>query len=281
VDLSIKGKVALVTGAGHGIGAAIARALAEQGAQVALNYFRSGRSAGALAAALRRKGFQARAYRADIGDPLDVCTMTARIRSDLGPITILVNNAAVMLPGQPIERTTWRDFQAELNVALRGAFFCLQSAIEDMKKARWGRVINILAADIERPTAGHAAHIAAKSALAGLTRALAVELAPVGITVNAVSPGFTLTGSTARLKPSVLKRLAMMAPTRRLSRPEDIAQAVVFLAGAANITGHCITVDGGLSLVHPAAGNLPSPGLVEMGVGRDASSAIRRTGRLR
>jgi 3-oxoacyl-[acyl-carrier protein] reductase len=260
---SLAGKVVLVTGAGHGIGAAIARAFAEEGARVALSYFRSGRAAAALAAALRRKGFKAAAYRADVRDPLDICTMTARVRRDLGQIQILVNNASVMLPSRPFQQTAWPHFQAELEVALRGAFFCLQSVLDDMKKARWGRVINILAADIERPAAGHSAHIAAKSALAGLTRALAVELAPMGIAVNAVSPGPTLSGSTARLKPAVLRRLAQQTPSGRLTRPEDVARAVVFLARTSNIAGQCITVDGGFSISAGALGTSAPGGLLK------------------
>jgi len=250
----IRGKVVLVTGAGHGIGAAIARAFAEQGTRVAINYFRSGHSAAALAAALKRKGFKAAAYRADVRDPLEICTMTARVRRDLGPIQVLVNNAAVMLPGRPFEQTSWPSFQAELDVALRGAFFCLQSVLDDMRKARWGRVINILASDIERPASNHSAHVAAKSALAGLTRALAVELAPLGILVNAVSPGPTLSGSTARLKPAAIRSLAQQTPTGRLTRPEDVAQAAVFLARASGIAGQCMTVDGGFSIAAGALG---------------------------
>jgi len=259
----LTGKVVLVTGGGHGIGAAIVRAFAAQGCHVAVNYHRSARQAASLAAALRRKGVKAAAYRADVRDPLDVCSMTGRVRSDLGPVTILVNNAAIMLPGKPFDRTTWPDFEAELDAALKGAFLCAQAVLKDMRKARrgpsprpvggkghpkGGSIVNIITTMVDRPIPRFSPHIVAKSALLGFTRALAVELGPFGITVNAVSPGYTLSGMTARMPGAARKRLVEASPTGSLSRPEDVAAAVLFLASSPQVTGQCLVVDGGMSL---------------------------------
>jgi 3-oxoacyl-[acyl-carrier protein] reductase len=245
---ALKGKVVLVTGGARGIGAAITRAFAAQGACVAVNYNRSARPAAALVSALNRRGIEAVCFGADLSDPAAVLDMAAQVSKRLGPVSVLVNNAAILRRGRAFADEAWQDFQAELDVALKGAVLTTQSVLQHMRKAKSGAIVNIITTLTERPISRFSPHTTAKSALLGLTRALAVELGPLGITVNAVSPGYTLSGVTARMPRKDLERLSEATPTGRLSRPKDIAGAVLFLAASRQVTGQCVSVDGGLFL---------------------------------
>ena len=244
--------VALVTGSSRGIGLAVARALAEAGGEVALNCS-SERGLGALraeAAALEACcGVRAVALAADVADPAQADALVAAAAETLGPVDVLVNNAGITRDGL-VARMAEEDFDAVLDVSLKGAFHCCRAVARSMMKRRYGRIVNMSSIVGTRGNAGQANYAAAKAGVIGLTKALARELAPRGITVNAVAPGFIDTDMTAALTDA--QRMAMLARigVGRLGATSDVAALVRFLAAeeAGYITGQVIEIDGGMSL---------------------------------
>jgi NAD(P)-dependent dehydrogenase (short-subunit alcohol dehydrogenase family) len=243
----MKGRHALITGAGRGIGAAIARRLAAEGAVLTL----VGRQPGPLQQLADELGAQWR-----VCDVSDAATVNA-VFADLPPQHILINNAGQAL-SQPLERTDDELWQQMLAVNLTGSFNCLRAALPGMKTAGWGRVINIASTAAQRGYAYVAAYCAAKHGVLGLTRAAALELAGKAITVNAVCPGFTETdllassienivAKTGRSPEQARAELAKVNPQGRLIQPEEVAAAVAWLCseGAASINGQAISVSGG------------------------------------
>jgi len=254
--LPLDGQVALVTGASRGIGRAIATALGAAGAKVAL-CARDVTACEAAAAAIAAAGGTARAFRLDVTDPGEVERCAGEVARALGPVEVLVNNAGVAFSA-PMHRTSLDDLRRVLDVNLVGAFAVTRAILPSMLERRRGRVINVAS------TAGRAgyryttAYCASKHGLVGLTRALAHEVAPRGITVNAVCPGWTETDlleasarkiveATGRSLEEAVESLARMNPIGRLIQPEEVARMVVFLAdpAAAGITGQLFGVDGG------------------------------------
>jgi len=243
----LKGEVALVTGASRGIGAAVARALGEAGAAVAVNYHRGEEGAGAVCREIDAAGGQALPLAADIADAAQVAAAVERVRAEFGrPVDVLVNNACPPAAPRPFLDLRWEDAQALLDVQVRGAFLCCQAVLPAMLEAKSGRIVNIGAA-LAGPPPNWSAFITAKSALRGLTRALAAEFGPRGVRVNMVSPGMTETGAIAAVPERLRKVQAMQTPLRRLGAAEDVARAVVFLCseGGEYITGADIPVCGG------------------------------------
>ena len=244
--------VALVTGSSRGIGLAVARALAEAGCDVALNCS-SERGLGALraeAAALEACcGVRAVALAADVADPAQADALVAAAAETLGPVDVLVNNAGITRDGL-VARMAEEDFDAVLDVSLKGAFHCCRAVARSMMKRRYGRIVNMSSIVGTRGNAGQANYAAAKAGVIGLTKALARELAPRGITVNAVAPGFIDTDMTAALPDA--QRMARRARigVGRLGATSDVAALVRFLAAeeAGYITGQVIEIDGGMSL---------------------------------
>ncbi|MFN4115063.1 MAG: SDR family NAD(P)-dependent oxidoreductase [Inhella sp.] len=243
----MKGRHALVTGAGRGIGAAIAQRLAAEGAALTL----LGRQPEPLQQLAAELGAQWR-----VCDVSDAAAVNA-VFTTLPPVHILVNNAGQAL-SQPLERTDDDLWQQMLAVNLTGSFLCLRAALPGMKSAGWGRVINIASTAAQRGYAYVAAYCAAKHGVLGLTRAAALELAGKNITVNAVCPGFTETdllqasvdnivAKTGRSAEQARAELAKGNPQGRLIRPEEVAAAVTWLCseGAASINGQAISVSGG------------------------------------
>lgn len=243
----MKGRHALITGAGRGIGAAIARRLASEGASLTL----LGRQPEPLQRLAAELGAQWRAC--DVGDAAAVNAVFAA----LPPVHILVNNAGQAL-SQPLERTDDALWQQMLTVNLSGSFNCLRAALPGMKSTGWGRVVNIASTAAQRGYAYVAAYCAAKHGVLGLTRAAALELAGKGITVNAVCPGFTETdllqasvdnivAKTGRSPEQARAELAKGNPQGRLIQPDEVAATVAWLCseGAAGINGQAISVSGG------------------------------------
>ena len=244
------GKVALVTGASRGLGAAIARRLGESGAMVAVNYFGSGEKAGAVAEAIRSTGGQAEAFRADVRDEAAVARLVKEVEGRYGPVDILVPNATGPQPALPIEELTWRACLDQLEFFVKSPVLLVQAVIGPMKQRRSGRIIQIGSEVFERGVPAFSNYVSAKGAQLGLTRSWALELAPWQITVNLVAPGWIPTERHAGDSQEAKDAYAAAVPMKRMGIPEDIAEAVAFLAtdGAGFITGQKLSVNGGNSL---------------------------------
>lgn len=245
-DGELQGKVALITGAARNIGAGIVTELAAAGATVAINVRRPGDESDALAAGINDHGGRAIVLPADVGDPEDAAGLIAAVERHFGRLDILVNNASSRAY-RPLEDLTVADWRAVMASNLDAAFFCAQRAVPVMRRSGGGAIVNIGGQVAHSGGAGRAAIAAAKAGLVGLTRALAIELAPAGIRVNCLSPGIIETGRD--LTPA-LAQAATRVPLGRLGEIGEIAATVRFLCspGGAYITGQTIQVNGGAYL---------------------------------
>jgi 3-oxoacyl-[acyl-carrier protein] reductase len=250
--VSWSGQTALVTGASRGLGRAIARRLARHGAAVCVNYVARCVEADALVNEIRAAGGRAISVRADVGDPTQVEKMMGVIQAELGPVSILVNNAGV------IYRATLETFEPARMERMRrtnvdGLIHVTRAAMPSMKERRYGRIINLGSiAGHGTSLPGSAFYAATKAAVAALTRRFAMELGPYGITVNAVAPGFIQTemvkeGRTEEEHTRLMQSIQRRSMLGRVGNPEDIAHVVAFLAAPESgfITAQVITADGG------------------------------------
>lgn len=240
------GKIALVTGSSRGIGRAIALRLAREGYALCINCVERIDLARELAGQINGQGGRAMAYRADVSDPDRVADMLGEVRRALGPVSLLVNNAGIagQMLFQDITQEQWRRF---LGVNLNGAFNCCQAVLPDMLHEKRGSIVNISSIWGLRGASCEVAYSCSKAALIGLTRSLAVELAPSGIRVNCVCPGVTDTDMLSSLPGETLDELARQTPMGRLGTPDDIAGAVAYFACdcARFVTGQVLCADGG------------------------------------
>ena len=245
----LKGKTALVTGAGRGIGRAIALTLAGYGADVAVNYSGSREKAEETAEEIRAMGRKAVLIQADISKQEDCERMFREMESSIGTMDILVNNAGITRDNLAV-RMSESEFDQVIDTNLKGAFFCMKMAGKAMMKARKGRIISISSISGVRGNAGQINYCAAKAGIIGMTKCLAKELASRNITVNAVAPGYIDTDMTAVLPEKVKEQVLQQVPLKRMGQPRDIAETVAFLASdrAAYITGQTIQVDGGMGI---------------------------------
>jgi 3-oxoacyl-[acyl-carrier protein] reductase len=246
MDLGLKDKVALVTGAGNGIGAAIAVALAAEGAKVAIVDIDVD-AAARMARRLEETGARAVAIRTDITDEAQVAAMADKAATALGPVGILVNNAGFTRDAR-ITRMTVDEWDSVVDVILKGSFLCTRALMPAMVQAGWGRVINI-SSRAHLGNRGQANYSAAKAGLIGFTRAMSLENARHGVTVNAVAPGLIDTEMVRRLPhyESVRSSVEKNTPIPRMGWPEDVADLVAFLASerASYISGDLMHVSGG------------------------------------
>jgi 3-oxoacyl-[acyl-carrier protein] reductase len=246
---SLQDQVAVVTGAGRGIGEAIARHFVEAGAKVAV-VSRSEANSSKVAAALEaiRPG-SAKAYAVDVADFDAVQKVGDQIVADFGRADILVNNAGITKDNL-LMRMASEDWDAVLDTNLKGAFNFIRALLRTMMKQRSGRIINISSVSGLMGLAGQTNYAASKAGMIGLTKALAKEVASRGITVNVVAPGFIETDMTAVLNEEIRKGAISQIPLARFGQPEDIASTVEFLSGpsASYITGQVIAVDGGMAM---------------------------------
>jgi len=245
--MRFENQVAVVTGAGRGLGHAIAVRLAKEGARVA-SVSRTEANAQRTADEINAtRADAAKAYAVDVADPDAVQKAAAQIFADFGRVDILVNNAGVTRDGLSV-RMSLDDWDTVLNTNLKGAFVFTQAVMRPMIKQRSGRIINISSISGLIGNAGQANYAASKAGLIGLTKTLARELASRGITVNAVAPGLIETDMTTVLSDEVRQSILKNVPLGKLGEPDDIAGAVAYLASAEAkyITGQVLTVDGGM-----------------------------------
>ena len=246
----LNNKVALVTGASRGLGAAMARKLGACGARVAVNYFGSPEKAQKVAEDVKRTGGDAQAFKADVRDEREVEKLVRDVTGRFGPIDILVVNATGPQPFIKLEELTWRGCLDQLEFFVKSPLILAKAVVGPMKQRRWGRIINIGSEVFERGVAEFSNYVSAKGAQMGLTRSWAMELAKSGITVNLVAPGWIPTERHANDPQESKDAYASSVPMGRMGTDEDIANAVAFLASDAAkfITGQKLSVNGGNSL---------------------------------
>jgi 3-oxoacyl-[acyl-carrier protein] reductase len=252
--MRLKDQIALVTGGSRGIGRGIVKAFAAEGARVAFIYRGNQAAADSLSADVKQAGGSALGVQCDVTKADEVEKCVERVEKELGPINILVNNAGIIRDGLFVGMHA-EDWNAVLDTNLGGTFHFCRALAMKMARLRKGRIINISSVAAEYTNPGQANYAASKGAINAFTRALAVELAKRGVTVNAIAPGFIETDMSEAVRNKAGDRIAKAVPMKRLGQPEDIARVAVFLASAdANyITGQVLTVDGGLSLGAVAA----------------------------
>jgi 3-oxoacyl-(acyl-carrier-protein) reductase len=245
--MKLQGKTALVTGGSRGIGRAIALALAEEGADVAVNYVSSEGAARDVVETVRKTGRRAMLAQADVGDYPDTFRMAQEVLREFGHLDILVNNAGINSDKTfvKMDHASWRKV---LGINLDGVFNCTKVFMDQMLKRNYGRVVNITSVIGQIGNFGQANYAASKAGVAAFTKSLAKELAAKGITVNAVAPGFIETEMVGAIPEKVRNKLLEQIPLRRFGTAEEVARAVVFICSTDGdyITGAELSINGGL-----------------------------------
>lgn len=249
--MTAAGRVALVTGASRGIGRAVAASLGEQGRAVAVGYGRDRDGAEKVCVEIAEAGGEAVPVEIDVADPAAVDRAFGQVEAALGPVEVLVNNAGIARDGL-VARMSDADWEAVMRTNLDGAFHATRRAARSMMRARFGRVVNVSSVSGVMGTAGQANYAASKAGLVGFTRAVARELAPRGVTCNAVLPGPIDTDMTAGLAAERRAELARAVPLGRFGTPGEVAAVVTFLCSeaASYVTGAVVAIDGGLGMGH-------------------------------
>ena len=251
MELKLIDKVAMITGASRGIGAASAKALAYHGSTVIINYIHSKDKAEALLEEIKNGGGKGMIFQADVRDRRAVDAMVDSAFKEFGKIDILVNNANINFPIKPFTELSWDEMEAKIMGEMKALYNCSQAVLKDMTQRKSGKLIFISSSLSRFPGFGFSAHAAAKSAMDGMAKVMAAELGPSGISVNVVGPGLTLTDATAGQPKEMHEQVAAITPLRRLGMPEDIAGAVVFLASSLSdyLSGEYIPVTGGSFMI--------------------------------
>jgi 3-oxoacyl-[acyl-carrier protein] reductase len=246
--IDLAGRTALVTGASRGIGRAIAEGLARAGAAVCINYRQQHERAKEALHALEAAGAQGFLHQADVSDRVQVAGLVQAVLDRWGRLDILVNNAGQIREGLFLEMTD-DEWSSVLRTNLDSMFHCARLAARPMASQGWGRILNLSSVLGSRGGRGQVNYAASKGGINAFTRALAVELAPRGVTVNAIAPGLIATDMTRPFLEAGTVKLRDLIPMRRAGRPEDVAALAVFLASeeAAYLTGQVIAIDGGMS----------------------------------
>ncbi|MFI6813032.1 SDR family NAD(P)-dependent oxidoreductase [Nonomuraea sp. NPDC050328] len=243
-------RVALVTGSSRGLGAAIARRLARDGLAVAVNGLRGDGQVDEVARSIADDGGTAAGFAADVTDARQVAGLVDAVAASLGPVDVVVLNATGPQPEAPVAEVAWQDHLAQLDFFVKSPVLLGRAVLPGMAERRHGRIVMIDSEVADRPPPGRSAYAAAKSAQIGLMRAWARELAPAGVTVNAVAPGFVPVERHADVPEEVRQAYLATVPAGRMGTPDDVAHAVAFLVSEESgfITGQRIVVDGGRAL---------------------------------
>jgi 3-oxoacyl-[acyl-carrier protein] reductase len=251
MKLGLNDKVALITGASRGIGAASAKALAYHGATVVVNYIKSKDKAETVLKEIEDAGGSGMTFQADVRDQNAVYSMLDTTIEQFGKVDILVNNANINFPIRPFMELSWDQIEAKILGEMKALYNCSQAVLKDMVKRNSGKLIFVSSSLSRFPGYGFSAHAAAKSAMDSMAKVMATELGPMGITVNVVGPGLTLTDATAGQPKEVHEQIANITPLRRLGMPDDIAGVVLFLASSLSdyLSGEYIPVTGGSFMV--------------------------------
>jgi len=226
MEHGLKDKVAIITGASRGIGAASAKALAHHGATVVINYIKSKDKAEELLDEIKKAGGKGMVFQADARDQDAVNDMVESTLNEFGKIDVLVNNANINFPIRPFMELTWDQIETKILGEMKALYNCSQAVLKDMLARKSGKLIFVSSSLSRFPGFGFSAHAAAKSAMDGMAKVMAMELGPSGITVNVVGPGLTLTDATAGQPKEVHEQVAAITPLRRLGMPDDIAGVV-------------------------------------------------------
>jgi 3-oxoacyl-[acyl-carrier protein] reductase len=247
----LKDKVAVVTGSSRGIGAAIARRLAQNGAKVVVNYMTSREHGQKVVADIVGTGGRAMLARADVTVRSDVEAMIRAAETEFGPIDLLVNNASMNFPIAPFTEYRWEAFERKLTNELKASFLSCQAVVPGMVQRKSGVIVNVSSGLSRVPGAGFIAHSSAKSALDAFSKSLALELGPHGIRVNVVAPGLTLTDATRHQPKQAHEAAKTRTPLGRIGEPDDIAGAVLFCCSdqARFVTGVYLPVCGGSQMI--------------------------------
>lgn len=252
MDLGLEGKVAIITGAGSstGFGRAIALSLVREGCDIIVNDINFN-GAEETAAKVRALGRKALAVKADVTSSTEVHDMVEAALEQFGKIDILVNNAGVISPTKPFVQTTEVEWDRDMNVDLKGVLICTKAVLNHMISQRSGKIINISSGIGRSGMANCAAYCAAKAGVIGFTKALAAEVAALGINVNSVAPGIAATSFQATVAPEVMERTRAAIPLGRITKSEDVASMVTFLASdvSNDIVGQTFSVEGGRFMV--------------------------------
>ena len=245
----LKDRVVIITGAGQGIGRVFAKAFAMAGAHAVIAE-RNEKTAAGVAEEIMRAGGQALAVTTDIADPASIEEMVEVVEDEYGRIDVLINNAAIFstLEMRPFERIPLEEWEQVLRVNITGQMLCARAVLPAMRRAKWGRIINMASGAVSLGRPGYLHYITSKAALVGMSRSMARELGPDNITVNAILPGATFTEIERKtVTPQQKERIIAMQCVPRAETPEDLVGSALFLASEASafITGQVINADGG------------------------------------
>jgi 3-oxoacyl-[acyl-carrier protein] reductase len=246
---SLRGRVALVTGSSKGLGKAIAMTLGAAGAKVVINYANSREKAEATFAEYSSRGYEGCLIRADVSDADGVSALCRQVVERFGGVDILVINATPEQPQLPIEEYTWDHYQRMIDFFIKSPFLLTKACVPYMKRRHWGRIVNIGSEVFQRGVGNFSAYVSAKGGQAGFTRSMATELAPFGITVNLVAPGWIPVERHEKDPKTVKDAYRALIPAGRWGVPQDVADSVLYLVSeeASFITGQSLCVNGGMT----------------------------------